>query len=135
MEGTHIRKLGIIIVAVVLLSGCSGNGFRIDNSSSEDTAKAEEVLLNDERLTSAATVFHENDLITGVTLTTFSRFKKEKIEKELKEKLEKYYPELEITFSADGKVWMEMNKLIDQDAKKDVGKKIEKLKSLIKEET
>jgi hypothetical protein len=135
MEGTLIRKLGIIIFVIALLSGCSGNGFRIDNSTSEDTAKAEEVLMNDERLTSAATVFHENDLIMGVTLTTFSRFKKEKIEKELKEKLEKLYPDLEITFSADGKIWMEMNKLIDQGAKKDVSKKIEKLKSLIKEET
>jgi hypothetical protein len=135
MEGTLIRKLGIIIFVIALLSGCSGNGFRIDNSTSEDTAKAEEVLMNDERLTSAATVFHENDLIMGVTLTTFSRFKKEKIEKELKEKLEKLYPDLEITFSADGKIWIEMNKLIDQGAKKDVSKKIEKLKSLIKEET
>ena len=76
MEGTHIRKLGIIIIAVVLLSGCSGNGFRIDNDSSEDAAKAEEVLLNDERLTSAVTVFHEKDLITGVTLTTFSQIQK-----------------------------------------------------------
>ena len=50
--------------------------------------KAEEVFINDERLTSAVAVFHENDLITGVTLKTFSRFKKEKIEKELKKKLE-----------------------------------------------
>ena len=114
MEGTLIRKLGIIIFVIALLSGCSGNGFRIDNSTSEDTAKAEEVLINDERLTSAATVFHENDLIMGVTLTTFSRLKKEKIEKEFKEKLEKLYPDLEVTFSADGKIWMEMNKLIDQ---------------------
>ncbi len=62
MEGTHIRKLGLVIFAVVLLSGCSGNGFRIDNNSSEDHAKAEEVLINDKRLTSAVTVFHENDL-------------------------------------------------------------------------
>ena len=76
--------------------------------------------------------FHENDLITGVTVKTFSRFKKEKIEKELKKKLEKLYPEMDVTVSADSKIWMETNKLSIQDDKKDIGKKIEKLKSLIK---
>jgi len=135
MEGTHIRKLSLAVFAVFLLSGCSGSGFRIDNNSSEDHAKAEEVLINDKRLTSAVTVFHENDLLTGVTLTTFSRFNKEKIEKELKKKLELIYPELDITVSADGKIWMETNKLIESDDKKGQGKKIEELKSLIKEET
>jgi len=135
MEGKHIRKISLMVFAVILLSGCSGSGFRIDNNSSEDHAKAEEVLGNDNRLTSAVTVFHENDLLTGVTLKTFSRFKKEKIEKELKKKLEKSYPELDVTVSADSKIWMETNKLIESDNKKDQGKKIEELKSLIKEET
>ncbi|MEK5071361.1 hypothetical protein [Sporosarcina sp. FSL K6-1508] len=135
MEGTHIRKLSLMILAVVLLSGCSGDGFRIDNNSSEDHAKAEEVFKNDKRLTSAVTVFHDNDLITGVTLKTFSRFKKGKIEKELKKKLERIYPDLDVTVSADSKIWMETNKLADLDNKKNIGKKIEKLKSLIKEET
>ncbi|WP_186669319.1 hypothetical protein [Sporosarcina sp. BP05] len=135
MEGTHIRKLSLVIFAVIILSGCSGSGFRIDNNSSENQAKAEEVLKNDKRLTSAVTTFHENNLLTAVTLKTFSRFKKVKIEKELKEKLENGYPELDVTVSADSKIWMEMNKLIDLKDNKDKGKKIEKLKSLIKEET
>ncbi|MER2088540.1 MAG: hypothetical protein ABS920_02300 [Sporosarcina sp.] len=124
-----------MIFAVVLLSGCSSNGFRIDNSSSEDTTKAEEVFNNDKRLTSAVTVFHENDVIAGITLTTFSRFKKEKIEKELKKKLEDYYPDMDITVSADSKIRMETDKLIHLDNKKNMSKKIDKLKSLIKEET
>jgi hypothetical protein len=135
MEGTHIRKLSLLIFAVVLLAGCSGNGFRFDNNSSENHAKAEEVLKKDKRLISAVTVIHESDLITGVSLKTFSRFKKDKIEKELTKKLESIYPDLEVTVSADGKIWMETNKLIDLDDDKDKGKRIEKLKSLIKEET
>ncbi|XKI11319.1 Sporulation lipoprotein YhcN/YlaJ [Sporosarcina sp. ANT_H38] len=135
MEGTHIWKLSLMVFAVVLLSGCTGNGFRIDNNSSEDHLKAEEVLINDKRLTSAVTVFHKKDLITVVTLKTFSRFKKEKIENEISDKLENIYPELDVTVSADSKLWMEMNKLIDMDDKKGHEKKIGKLKSLIKEET
>ena len=98
----------------------------------EESEKAEELFKNDKRVTSAVTVFHEDDLITGVSLKTFSRFKKGKIEKELKKKMEKLYPEKDVTVSADSKIWMETNKLIDSDDKKDNGKKIEKLKSLIK---
>ncbi len=49
--------------------------------------------------------------------------------------MEKLYPEKDITVSADSKIWMETNKLIDSDDKKEIGKKIEKLKSLLKEET
>ena len=135
MEGTHIRRFGQLLFVAVLLSGCSENGFRIDNHSDEDAAKAEEVFKSDERLTSAVTVFHENDVIAGVTLKTFSRFKKEKIEKELKGKLEKLYPDLDVTVSADSKIWMETKKLMILESEKKKGKKIKELKSLIKEET
>ena len=135
MEGTHIRKIGHLFIASVLLTGCSENGFRIDNSSDEDTEKAEELFESDKRLTSAVTVFHENDVIAGVTLKTFSRFNKEKIEIELKRKLEKLYPNLEITVSADSKIWMETKKLIELDNKEKKDEKINDLKSLIKEET
>ena len=135
MEGTHIRKFGQLLLAAVLLSGCSENGFRMDNHSDEDAAKVEKVLKGDDRLASAVTVFHEDDVIAGVTLKTFSRFKKEKIEKELKGKLEKLYPDLDVTVSADAKIWMETKKLIDLESEKKKGGKIKELKSLIKEET
>ncbi|WP_318615923.1 hypothetical protein [Sporosarcina sp. YIM B06819] len=135
LEGMHIRKLGLAIVVLVMLTGCSENGIRIHNDSSENARKAEEVFIKDKDLTAVVTVFHDKDLLTGVTLKTFSRFKKEKIEKELKKKLEELYPELDITVSADGKIWMEANKLINSDHEKDLGEKIDKLKLLLKEET
>jgi hypothetical protein len=137
MEGTHIRKLGLMIVVLAMLAGCSENGIRIYNDSSEDPAKAEEIFKKDKDLTAVATVFHDNDLLTGVSLKTFSRFKKGKIEKNLKKKLEKKYPDLDITVSADGKIWLETNKLINSnhEKEKDIGKKIDKLKLLLKEET
>lgn len=135
MEGTHIRKLGLVVIVLVMLTGCSGNGIRIHNDSSEDARKAEEVFMKDQRLTSVVTVFHDKDLLTGVSLKTFSRFNKEKIEKGLKKKLEKLYPELDVTVSADSKIWMETNKLINSDDEKDIGEKIDELKLLLKEET
>lgn len=135
MEGTYIRKLGLVIVALVMLAGCAENGIQIHNDSSEDVRKAEEVFMKDKHLTAVVTVFHNNDLLTGVSLKTFSRLKKGKIEKRLKKKLEQLYPELEVTVSADSKIWLETNKIINSDHDKDIGEKIEKLKLLIKEET
>lgn len=123
------------MVALVMLTGCSENGIRIHNDSSEDARKAEEVFMKDKHLTAVVTVFHDKDLLTGVSLKTFSRFKKEKIEKNLKEKLEKIYPGLDVTVSADSKIWMETNKLIKSEHEKDIGEKIDKLKLLLKEET
>ncbi|WP_203246020.1 hypothetical protein [Sporosarcina beigongshangi] len=133
--GTRIRKFGLMIIVLTLLAGCSENGIRIHNDSSEDSTKVEQVFKKDPHLTGAVTVFHENNLLMGVTLKTFSRFKKEKIEKDLKKQLEKQYPELDVTVSADGKIWMEANKLIKSSHTKDMTEKIDKLKLLLKEET
>ena len=135
MEGTRIGRVVVLFLTLILLSGCSWNGIRSYDGSKEESEKAEELFKNDKRVTAAATVLHEDDVITGVSLTTFSRFNKGKIEKELKKEMEKLYPEKDVTVSADSKIWMETNKLIDSDDKKGIGKKIEKLKSLLKEET
>lgn len=134
MEGTPIRKLVIMVFLVIFLSGCTGNGIRIYNDSDVDISKAEELFENDDRLMSVTALFHESDLLTGVRVETFSRFRKKKIEKELKKELEKLYPDLDITVSADSKILYETTKVIESN-KKDVGKKIDDLKSLLKEET
>ncbi|MFS0574477.1 hypothetical protein AB1K83_02455 [Sporosarcina sp. 179-K 3D1 HS] len=135
MEGTPIRKLIIAFSLLVFLSGCTGNGIRIYNETDEDSSKAEELFKKDERLMSVSALFYEEQLLTGVRVDTFSRFRKGKIEKELKKKLEKLYPDMDITVSADSKILYEATKLINESDQKDIGKKIDDLKSLLKEET
>lgn len=135
VEGTPIRKLVIAIFLLVLLAGCTGNGIRIFNATDEDSTRAEELFKKDKRLKSVSAMFHEEQLLTGVRVDTFSRFRKGKIEKELKKKLEKLYPDLDITVSADSKILYETTKLMNDSENKDVGKKIDDLKSLLKEET
>lgn len=122
---------------MMLLSGCVGNvsGTHIHNNTNEDTEKAEEVFASDDRLRSAFVVFHENDLITGVTVGTFSRFHKEKIEKELKKKLQALYPDTDVLVSADSKIVMEARQLAEAKDDKELKKKIKHLKSHSKEET
>lgn len=135
MEGTHIRKVVVLFFTLILLSGCSWNEIRSYDGANGEAEKAKELFMNDKRVASAATILHENEVLAGISLKTFSRFNKDKIEKELKKELEKQYPEREVTLSADGKVWLEANKLIDSEDKKDIDKTIKKLKSLLKEET
>jgi len=135
VEGMPIRKFVIAIFLLVLLTGCTGNSIRILNATDEDSTQAEELFKKDERLKSVSAMFHEEQLLTGVRVDTFSRFRKGKIEKDLKKKLEKLYPDLDITVSADSKILYETTKLMNDSDNKDVGKKIDDLKSLLKEET
>jgi hypothetical protein len=137
MEGINIWRLALSITTVFLLSGCLGSEkeIQIHNSTDENEKKTEEVFKNDNRLTNAVAVFHNKDVIAGISVRTFSRFHKTKIEKELKAELENLYPKFDITVSADSKIIMETKKLIELKDKKDIGKKIETIKSLSKEET
>ncbi|MCZ2258977.1 hypothetical protein [Sporosarcina sp. G11-34] len=139
MEGIIIRRLALLFVISILLSGCFGDGdkidFRIHNSTDEEEKNAEGIFMDDNRLTDVVAIFNKKDLIAGVSVKTFQRFKKAKIEKELKDDLEKVYPELDIVVSADSKIVMEIKKILEMKDKKDIGEKVKKLKSLVKEET
>ncbi|WP_438316342.1 hypothetical protein [Sporosarcina sp. FA9] len=108
---------------------------QINNNTDISEKDVEEIFINDPRLTNVVAVFNEKDILAGVTVRTFSRFKKKKIEKELKEKIEKLHSELNIIVSADQKIIMETKKMIDQTDEKKLKNSIKKLKSLIKEET
>lgn len=134
-EETHIRKCLLVISMLVLLAGCSEKGMQIYNPANADAEKAEKLFANDTRLTSAVALVTDKDLLMGVRVDTFSRFHKEKIEKELKKELEQLYPELEVTLSADSKIFMETAKLIEKGDTQELDEKLKKLKSLLKEET
>lgn len=136
-EEKHIRRFGFYIVLILLLSGCvrPESGIHIQNDAGADLKKAEEIFVEDERLKSVVAVFHGEDLVSGVTVKTFSRFHKEKIEKELKKKLESHYPEAKITVSADNKIIQETAKLLNEKDKEKLNKKLKKIKSLLEEET
>lgn len=135
--GMNIRRFILYVTIILLLSGCSGSekGIRIHNSTDEKGEKVQSLLMKDDRLTGAVVVFHDKDLIAAVSVRTFARFKKAKIEKELKEELEKSFTDKDIIVSADNKIIMETKKIIETKEKKDLGKKIEKIKTLSKEET
>lgn len=136
-EANHIRRLTLNIILLFVLAGCVplDKGVHIQNDTKADMKKAEEIFKADDRLTSTVAIFHEKEVIAGVSVKAFSKFRKPKIEKELKEKLEKEYKEFDITVSADSKAAYETVKLMELEDKDKLKKKIKKLKSLLEEET
>lgn len=134
----HIRRFIISISLVVLLAGCvrPTSGIRIQNETTADIGKAEEVFKDDDRLANAVAIFHEKEIIAGVTVKTFSRFHKKKIEEELTKRIEELYKDFDVTVSADGKFIYETTKMMnDEDKGGKLAKRIKKLKSLSEEET
>ncbi|MHA6258467.1 hypothetical protein ACXYMX_01015 [Sporosarcina sp. CAU 1771] len=134
----NIRSFTLYLIAIALiLSGCNGNDKKIEifNSTDENEEKVGAILMKNDHLTSSVAVFYKEDLIVGVSVKTFSRFKKATIEKELTKELEEVYSDLVINVSADHKILMETKKLVESKEMNKMGKKIEKVKKLMKEET
>lgn len=119
-----------------LLTGCSTSvGYKTLDTSDTKGEKVEALLKEDARIKNAVVLIHEDRLIAGLRVNTFERFHKRSIAKEVAKELEKLYPDLKVTVSADSKVLLETNKLIEQENKKNFTKKMKKLSALVKEET
>lgn len=136
-EAKPIRRFSFYLVLILLLSGCirTENVVQVHNDTGADDEKIEEVIVTNSSLISAVAIFHDKDLVTALNLKTFSRFKKEKIEEEVKKDLEKQYPEYKVTVSADHKILRETTKLLHEEEGEKVAEKLKELKSLLEEET
>jgi hypothetical protein len=134
---SRIRKLTYSLLLLLALAGCAQveKGVHIQNNTEENVEKAEKIFEEDDRLVSAIAIFHDKEILSGVTVKTFSRFHKSKIENELTKKLEKQYKGFEVTVSADSKIILETKKLMDIEDKDKLPKKIKELKTLSEEET
>ncbi|MEV9640503.1 hypothetical protein ABZ756_07375 [Mammaliicoccus sciuri] len=130
-----MKRIGLLFTLLILLTGCSDKGTKIENTTAYDEDKLEEVLDQNSHVKLAIALLHEKDLITGIRVNTFSRFQKKKIASDIKKKLEKAYPDLTVTVSADSKVLLETKKLIDKEKQDEYQKKIDKIKSIEKEQT
>lgn len=132
-----IRHGIIIVLLLFLLMGCTNNEdkMEVQNDTTESTTAIEEIIQGDERITKAIAVIHGKGIIIAINLKTFARFNKDKIETKLQKELEKNYKDFDVTVSADMKIIQEVRKITKLENKDEVGKKIEKLKSLKEEET
>lgn len=132
-----MRKIIVFAFICLLLSGCmrQEKGVHIYNNSEADSQLAENILTEDQRLVNVATIIHQKKLVSGVTVKTFSRFHKKKIEEELQQKLEEAYPDFEVTVSADNKIVNKTKKIIQNTDQEQLDDQLNKIVSLLKEET
>lgn len=130
-----IRQLLPILCLVLLLSGCIPNEFRVENGTEENSSTAEQVIKDESRVKGAAVLFHEDHLLVGIRVKTFSRFNKRKIASAIEKELQKKYPELSVFVSADSKILTETTKLILNKEQIDVLEEIHELIALAEEQT
>lgn len=132
-----IRKGIILILFLFLVTGCADKEQRvlIQNDTHVNEEEIEETIRKDERITNAFVLIHEKELIIAMNLKTFSRFKKDKIEKSIEKKIAKDYEEFDVTVSADMKIIQEVKKIMELEQTELVEGKIKKLKLLKEEET
>lgn len=130
-----MKKILLLLTVLLLLTGCSDKGTHIENMTGYEDRQLRKTLENNPHVKLAVALLYEKELIAGIRVNTFSRFQKKKIATQIKKKLEKQYPDLTITVSADSKVLLETEKLTKKKDKDNLKKQIDKIKSVEKEQT
>jgi hypothetical protein len=82
----------------------------------------------------------DKELMAAIKVENFDRFRLKSIEKSVKSDLEKKYPDYKVFVSTDKKIFWELEKIEQRLKKNDMNKKnlkndLNKLKSLMKEQT
>ncbi|AXH98523.1 hypothetical protein DV702_01635 [Sporosarcina sp. PTS2304] len=130
-----MKRLIYVLLVSVFLTGCSDKGTHIENTTNTDTDFLKETIDQNKHVKLAIALVHEKDVLVAIRVNTFSRFQKKKIASTIEKKLEKEYPDLKVTVSADSKVLLETDKLIKKEKPSAYRKKIDQIKSIEKEQT
>lgn len=141
-----------LIACIGLCSGCTGNQNQSANNNDANIVKvhtskpidqsvanqAKEKVIKEEEISDVKAVNTDKELLFAVKINQFDRFRIKEIEKEVKEDLEKTYPDYNILVSTDLKMYLELEQLEqklqkDKIKKKTLKKDFDKIKSLMKE--
>lgn len=115
------------------LSTNSKDDQRTANEAREFVSKFDEV-------TDVRAIHHDDQLLIAVKVNHFDRFDLKDIEKKLKKSTNNSFQDVNITLSTDKKLFIEIEKLEnelqnDSLSKKELSKRMNKLRNLLKEET
>ena len=149
-----VKILFFILILIGMGSGCNGNQYQLDNYndlsiSQVHTSKpidqsvanhAKEKIIAKEDITDVKAVNTDKELMAAIKVENFDRFRLKSIEKSVKSDLEKKYPDYKVFVSTDKKIFWELEKVEQRLKKNDMNKKnlkndLNKLKSLMKEQT
>lgn len=134
-----MKKRWIISCILLLLAGCSEKP-QVTSYHAEDNRqemdKLEQVLATQEKISAGAGVFFDHQLVVTIQVKPLSKFSKEKITKALEKKVKSQFPEHDVFVSSDLKISWELDKIIEDQPKKDKLKKgLDDIQALAKEET
>lgn len=134
--GWNLKKLVLPIFLSILLVGCNDEKIlEVNNANGEEVKEVAAIIKNEDEINSGRAIFAEDQLLVAFQAKPWLDYKKTKIEKNLKKKLEEILPEYDITVSSDYKLYWEAQKLLKEEDSEKVKEKLEKLKKLKKEET
>lgn len=133
-----MKRLLVLLGFSLILSGCSdGGSFKIKSAKTGDPEKEElgDILKDDDRLVDAVGYIMDGELVAAGKVKTFSKFKKTKIESDIQKKLKEAFPEHNVLFSTDLKIFWEIEELKEDRSDKKMKQRLQKIQSLSKEET
>ena len=154
----NITKLKIFILLLTIIglgSGCNENqnqmGYNnkdlsisqvhtsqpIDQSVANHT---KEKMITKDEITDVRAVNTDKELLVAIKVENFNRFRLKSIEKTVKSDLEKMYPNHKVVVSTDKKMFWELEKIEQRLQKNNMNKKslkkdLQKLESILKEQT
>ncbi|WP_339288989.1 hypothetical protein [Ureibacillus sp. FSL K6-0786] len=131
-----MKKLVFPIFLSVFLFGCNDEKtLEVNSMNGQEVEEVTTIMKNEDDIYSGRAILVEDQLLVAIQAKPWLDYKKTKIEKNLKKKLEEILPEYDITVSSDFKLYWEAQKLITEEDSEKVKKQLNKLKKLKKEET
>ncbi|MCM3603179.1 YhcN/YlaJ family sporulation lipoprotein [Robertmurraya korlensis] len=154
----NITKLKIFILLLTIIglgSGCNENQNQMGYNNKDlsisqvHTSKpidqsvanqAKEKMITKDEITDVRAVNTDKELLVAIKVENFNRFRLKSIEKTVKSDLEKMYPNHKVVVSTDKKMFWELEKIEQRLQKNNMNKKslkkdLQKLESILKEQT
>lgn len=154
----NITKLKIFILLLTIIglgSGCNENQNQMGYNNKDlsisqvHTSKpidqsvanhAKEKMITKDEITDVRAVNTDKELLVAIKVENFNRFRLKSIEKTVKSDLEKMYPNHKVFVSTDKKMFWELEKIEQRLQKNNMNKKslkkdLQKLESILKEQT
>ena len=134
-----MKRLWVLLAMLtVMLAGCTdGSEVKIKAADGADSEKEElqDILEGEDRFTDTVGYIMDGELVAAAKVKPFSKFNKSKIESEMQKKIEKAFPDHDVLFSTDLKIFWEIEQLKEADSEKKMRDRLHKIQSLSKEAT
>ncbi|TQR11686.1 hypothetical protein [Psychrobacillus soli] len=130
-----MKIIKYVLLLFLLLTACSNETDQVMYPSN-DLPELKQVLNSNEAVYGFKGIVDKDDVLVSIDIRRMNQFKENKIAKKITKQLEEKYPDKEFLVTNDLKLKWEIEKIMKQELKtEELTKSVEKIKSLLKEET